>query len=160
MSFSAAVAFVLAREGSDLVQDPNDPGGLSRYGIALKRHPELTADDIRTMTPDRARAIYSANYWQAIAGDELPERLQLPMLDCAVVQGSEAARELLQRALYLPLVDGKLGPGTLGAARRADPVSLLASFTQLRIARFEESSEYPRYGAGWTRRAVLAALSA
>ena len=56
--FQLALAFTLKQEGG-LVDNPADPGGLTNYGIALNVHPELTADDIRTMTPERAAAIQS-----------------------------------------------------------------------------------------------------
>lgn len=159
MSFPRAVAFVLAREGAELVNDPADPGQLSRYGIALARHPNLTADDIRAMTPERARAIYATDYWSRIAGDQLPEGLQLPMLDAAVLQGPETAIRCLQRALYLT-DDGVLGPATLGAARRADSHMTLARLTAERIERFAALPTFGRFGSGWTCRAVLAALDA
>jgi len=159
VSFSRAVAFVLKQEGSDLVQDPKDPGGLSRYGIALAKHPDLTAEDIRTMTPERAASLYSSQYWSPLRADELPEYLQLPMLDAAVNVGPQTAIRLLQAALYLS-ADGLIGPGTLGAARRADPHTTLCSLTSERIAHYNGLPGWPIFGRGWTRRAVLAALEA
>lgn len=159
MSFERAVAFVLRQEGG-LHDDPTDPGGLTNFGIALARHPELTAADIRAMTPERARAIYSAQYWSAIHGDELPERLQLPMLDASVVQGPPHACRFLQGALYVLPLDGILGPATLGAARRADPLTTLARFSSERIQHFATLPTFARFGAGWITRAVRAALEA
>lgn len=157
MSFEHAVAFVLRQEGG-LHDDPSDPGGLTAYGIALARHPELTADDIRRMTPEGARAIYAAQYWPAVHGDELPEYLQLPMLDAAVVQGPPHACRFLQAALYVMPLDGILGPATLGSVRRADPMTTLSAFTAERIAHLVSLPDYARFGKGWIRRAVRAAL--
>lgn len=159
MSFATAVAFVLAREGGELVSDPNDPGGLSRYGIALRRHPELSAADIRAMTAERARAIYAGSYWSAVKGDELPEHLQLPMLDAAVNMGPGSAIKALQRALYLS-ADGLLGPQTLKAAATADARATLAGLTSERIAHYSALQGWQTFGRGWTKRAVLAALEA
>lgn len=158
MSFQRAVAFVLAHESGELTENASDPGGLTRWGIALARHPELTAADIRAMTPERAAAIYSAQYWGAIHGDELPEYLQLPMLDAAVVQGPPHACRFLQAALYVMPLDGILGPATLGSVRRADPMTTLSAFTAERIAHLVSLPDYARFGKGWIRRAVRAAL--
>lgn len=159
MSFAHAVAFVLSCEGSELVQDAHDPGGLSRYGIALNRHPELTAVDIQNMTPDRASAIYAKDYWRPIQGDVLPEYLGLPLLDAAVNQGPGTAIKCLQRALYLT-ADGVIGAQTLNAAKVADPHTTLSGLTAERIALYAESPEWESFGKGWARRAVLAALEA
>ena len=159
MSFQRAVAFVLRQEGAELVNDPNDPGGLSRYGIALAKHPELTAADIREMTPERAATIYRTGYWAAIRGDDLPEWVQLPLLDAAVNQGPTPAIRALQRALYLP-ADGQVGPKTITALGAANPNATLAGFVAERIADYSALRTWARFGKGWARRAALAALEA
>ncbi|MGH8299473.1 MAG: glycosyl hydrolase 108 family protein, partial [Steroidobacteraceae bacterium] len=101
MSFDRAASFVLAREGGTLTDDPKDPGGLSRYGIALARHPELKADDIRAMTPERARAIYFSDYWMKVSGDQWPDAYSVSILDAAILQGPETAVRFAQAALYV-----------------------------------------------------------
>jgi len=156
MSLPAAVNFILQQEGSELVQNP----GLSRYGIDLSRHPELTAADIQNMTPTRAAIIYSGpQYAGAIHFEQLPPGIQLPMLDACVNQGPTAAIRCLQAALYVT-VDGVLGPQTLTAAQDADAHTLLARFTAQRVLAYTRDSTFAQDGAGWINRAVLAALEA
>ena len=159
MSFSHAVAFVLDRE-KGLVDDPADPGGLTNWGIALKRHPELTADEIRNMTQDQAAEIYHGpGYWGAIHGDELPEALELPMLDIAVLEGGTTAVRLLQTALHV-LADGRWGPQTAHAAAAADAPELIEELTAARIVSLAALPNWPHDGKGWTARAVRAAMEA
>ena len=158
MSFQRAVAFVLARETGTLTQDPNDPGGLTRWGIALARHPELTADDIRNMTPQRAADIYHGpQYWGAVKGDQLPERLQLPMLDTAVVEGPREAIRCLQRALFVR-DDGVLGPETLNAAARANADPVIQRFCAERIWTLSQLKTWSRDAVGWSARIVASAM--
>lgn len=157
MSFARAVAFVLAREAG-LVDDPQDPGGLSNHGIALRRHPELTADDIRNMTPARAAEIYHGQqYWGAIHGDELPDALQLPMLDTAVVEGPGTAIKCLQRALGLT-DDGVIGPVTLKTARVLVGKTLLEKFGAERIVEMSQCVNWPHDRRGWARRVIASCV--
>lgn len=159
MSQSAAIAFVLEQEGPQLVSDSNDPGGLSRFGVALKRHPELSAIDIENMSAQRAGGIYAAQYWPQIYGDDLASFIQLPMLDSCVNQGPGVAMLCLQRALHVPC-DGKFGPQTSAAVEHANPQNLLAAFTAQRLLSYSRDKDWASYGAGWAKRAVLAALNA
>lgn len=157
MSFAKAVAFVLDKERG-LVDDPQDPGGLTNYGIALKRHPELTADDIRTMTLSRASDIYLNQYWAPVQGPAWPNGVDLVMLDMCVNMGKEAAVECLQTALHID-IDGAIGPQTIRTAAQAAPIELIARITTARIQKYMRMAGWPHDGNGWTTRAVEAAIA-
>ena len=155
MSQSAAIAFVLSQEGGALVRNP----GLSRWGIDLSRHPELSEIDIENMTQATAGSIYAGpEYWGAIHGDQLPAFLQLPMLDACVNQGASAATKVLQHALGIT-ADGMWGPATAAAVARIAP-EFIAQFTAARVMAYTQDIGWADYGLGWTRRAVRAALEA
>lgn len=156
--FSKAVLWVIDQEGG-LHDDPKDPGGLTNFGIALKEHPELTADDIRHMTIGQAMDIYHAQYWIPLGGDALPVAAGFAGFDCAVNQGVPTAKLLIQQAAGVT-ADGVIGPETLNALRVRSPEDFLARFTAARIGHYSRLSTWPRYGDGWTHRAVLAALEA
>jgi lysozyme family protein len=159
MDFAQAVAFVLDKE-KGLVDDPQDPGGLTNWGIALNRHPELTAAQVRAMTPAQAATIYQGpQYWGAIKGDQLPEVLMLPMLDTAVLEGPTAAIHFLQRATRV-VIDGVLGPSTLAAANAASPTPLLAAFTAARLFDLASKPGWAHDGMGWAERAAEATIEA
>lgn len=156
MSFAKAVAFVLDREGG-LVDDPNDPGGLTNLGIALNRHPELTAEDIRTMSRSRAANIYFDQYWTPVQGAQWPSGVDLVMLDICVNMGPETATQCLQKALGID-VDGKIGPQTIRAAQAAKIPTLIAKLTSARINHYASLPGWAHDGHGWTARAVEAAI--
>ena len=122
------MAFVERWEGG-FVADPRDPGGATKYGISLRflrsLVPELgdvdgdgdiDADDILAITPERARALYKAHFWDPLDLDGLGAQLALPLFDTAVNMGHRRAVTVCQetaRDLGVPLaVDGAWGPRT------------------------------------------------
>lgn len=160
MSLSAAVAFVLAQETGATVSGGAGAGWVSKWGIDSRFHPELTLDQVRNLTEERAAIILGGpQYWDAVHGSELPDWLQLPMLDAGVNEGPAAAIKCLQRALYIT-VDGAFGPVTAKAVAAANPTTTLALFTAQRILAYTQDRTWVQDGEGWTKRAVLAALSA
>ena len=119
--FEQAVALILKHEGG-YVHDKNDPGGETNYGISKRAYP---AEDIKALTPERAKALYRRDYWDAIRGPELPFPVALVVFDMAVNAGVSAAVKLLQRSVGAT-VDGKIGPQTIAktAAKRAQDVAV------------------------------------
>lgn len=155
MSLQRAVAFVLTQEGGELVSGPD---GLSKFGISQANHPELSVDAIRDMTqPQAAQIIGGPQYWGACHGAELPDWIQLALLDACVNQGASAAMVCLQRALRVP-GDGKFGPQTKAAIYGASQNETLARFGAERVMSYARDKGWGEYGAGWTQRAVLAAV--
>ncbi len=126
---------IVAREGG-YVNDPDDPGGATKYGVTIhtmrRLGIDLTGDgrvteaDVRRLTPARARDIYVEHYFRRPGLDRLPEALQASVFDMQVNAGANAIR-ILQRLLARmgePLaVDGVLGPATLAAAARAAAIA-------------------------------------
>ena len=58
-NFPDCIAHVLAAEGG-LVNDPQDPGGVTKFGISQRAYPAL---DIRALSLDDAKAIYQRDNW-------------------------------------------------------------------------------------------------
>jgi lysozyme family protein len=145
-----------------LNDDPQDPGGLTNWGIALNAHPELTAEQLRVLDYAAAAAIYAAKYWAPVAGDDLPPALALVMLDGAVEHGDGEAVMLLQQAARFggADVDGRLGPKTrlrVGAFRLPD---LVADVMRLRLAHYQAQPNWAHDGVGWQRRLFRITLAA
>lgn len=157
MSLSAAVSFVLNQETGTVVEGP---GWVSKWGIDSRYHPELTQDQIRNLTQERAAIILGGpQYWDAVHGGELPDYLQLPMLDAGVNEGPSAAIRCLQHAMQIT-ADGLWGPETAAAVKTANPTTTLAYFTAARIAAYATDSGWATDGVGWTKRACLAQAEA
>lgn len=155
MSFDAAFDMVIGHEGG-LVDNPADPGGLTKYGISQRAYP---GEDIRNLTLERAKELYRRDYWTSIKGDQLPQALALCLFDMAVNAGVSQAVRTLQKAIDVP-VDGILGPGTLGKAL-AMPEHILVAYMQAeRILFLVSLPTFRDFGRGWTRRVVSTAIEA
>ena len=124
---------IVAREGG-YVNDPDDPGGATNFGVTIGTMRRLGLDldgdgdvdvaDVKLMSAERAAQIFLDHYYRAPKIDRLPESVQPPVFDMYVNSGS-AAVKILQRVLQDPYgeaiaVDGVIGPMTIGAAHRAD----------------------------------------
>lgn len=102
---------MMAETGGDpnggYTNDPADPGGETRWGVAKKSHPSL---DIKNLTLEQAKDIYRNEYWNRIRGDDLELPVALVMYEQQVNQGG--AVKTLQKALGVS-ADGVFGPKTL-----------------------------------------------
>lgn len=145
--FDLCVRAVLLEEGG-LFEHPQDPGGLTRYGISQRAYPHL---DIRALTMDDAIAIYRRDYWNPIHGTVLPPSLALLVFDCAVNQGTGTAVKLLQKVVGAK-IDGAIGPETLAAVRVFPLPGLLIDFCAERALRYEFNRNEETFGRGWYRR--------
>jgi lysozyme family protein len=151
-SFSFAFAKVVSVEGG-YVNDPQDPGGVTKYGISQRAYPDV---DIKNLALDQAKSIYRRDYWDAIHGDELPDPLSHFVFDAAVNQGVATAISMMQTALCVD-VDGKIGANTLAAARASDN-GVCARFMTLRAMRYMHTSNFDRFGSGWFNRLFIMAM--
>lgn len=88
--FQPAVELVLIHEGG-YVNNPEDPGGETNFGIAKRWHPEL---DIKNLTKEQAAEIYQKAYWAPFMEQEPDQRVGNCALDCAVNQGPPVSKQL------------------------------------------------------------------
>ena len=146
-TFPDCIAHVLAAEGG-LVNNPKDPGGVTKFGISQRSYPAL---DIRALSLDEAKAIYQRDYWDKIQGENLPAGLDLLLLDHAVNAGPARAVRLLQHLVGVP-EDGLMGPVTLAGVAIADPQDLIARYSELRLDFYRDLPTWRHFGAGWSRR--------
>ena len=121
---------IVAREGG-FVNDPDDPGGATNFGVTIhtmrRLGLDLTGDgvvnvaDVRALSRDQAVDIFLTHYYQRPRIDLLPEPLRASVFDMYVNAGGNAVK-ILQRLLREfgePVtVDGALGPNTAAAAAR------------------------------------------
>ena len=151
-AFDRAFLMVLRHEGP-YINDSRDPGGETQFGISKRAYPNV---DIAKLTEAEASAIYRRDYWDAIKGDKLPEKIAIAMFDTAVNMGVDKAIRLLQASLRIKQ-DGMMGPVTLGMVGKPDT---LARFTAQRVLAYTGMRNFDLYGAGWITRAVTTALEA
>ncbi|PRY25920.1 putative peptidoglycan binding protein [Aliiruegeria haliotis] len=122
---------IVAREGG-YVNDPDDPGGATKYGVTIGTMKRLgldldgdgriTSRDVRRLDRKQATGIFIEHYFRRPRIDDLPIVLQSSVFDMYVNSGRNAVR-ILQRLLnemgQNVSVDGVIGPQTVGAAARA-----------------------------------------
>lgn len=93
------------------VNDPDDAGGETKYGIAKNYNPGV---DIKNLTLQSAKKIYESKYWISSLAPKLPYPLSVIYFDAAINNGATPAAKFIQRALGV-LDDGQIGPKTLAA---------------------------------------------
>ena len=122
---------IIRREGG-YVNDPDDPGGATKYGVTLGTMKRLGLDinsdgrintrDVRALTQAQAAEIFKTQYFEAPKIGMLPAPLQPSVYDMYVNSGGNAVK-ILQRLLgefgFETLADGAIGPNTARMAELA-----------------------------------------
>ncbi len=89
--FLEFIPFVFKWEGG-YDNDPDDPGGETKYGIDKRSHP---GEDIRNLTKERATEIYWQCYWVANRCEAQPVGLGEAFFNACVNCGPGRAARLL-----------------------------------------------------------------
>ncbi|WP_170398604.1 holin-associated N-acetylmuramidase [Ruegeria arenilitoris] len=170
---------IVAREGG-FVDDPDDPGGATKYGVTIHTMRRLGLDlsgdgainsaDVRMLSKSQAVDIFVQHYFELPRLSLLPTILHPSVFDMYVNAGGQAVK-ILQRLLremgFGVTVDGIVGPKTARACENAadpDPVALRDAYGvarrnfYFRLADHRPASrKYARSRAGgkggWIRRA-------
>lgn len=170
---------IVTREGG-FVNDPDDPGGATNFGVTIHTMRRLgldltgdgrvSMDDVRALSRAQAVDIFIRHYYERPRINAMPEALQPSLFDMYVNAGSNAVK-ILQRLLadmgHALRIDGAIGPRSIAAARdaaRPDPVALRDAYAVARRNYYfricdarPASRKYARTRAGgkggWIRRA-------
>lgn len=86
------IPFVLDHEGGTYENDPDDPGGPTKWGIDHRSHPDV---DIKNLTKDEAIQIYYESYWQPNSCGDLETGLGESHMDGCVNCGAKRANRFL-----------------------------------------------------------------
>ena len=122
---------IVAREGG-YVNDPDDPGGATNFGVTigtmqslgmdLNRDGRIDAADVRALTRAQAEQIFVEHYFRKPRLAELPEPLQASVFDMYVNAGGNAVKilqRLVSRMGFRTADDGVVGPMTIAAVADA-----------------------------------------
>ena len=151
MNFDRAFELVIGHEGN-YVNDPNDPGGETKYGISKRSYPK---EDIKHLTLDRAKVIYFTDFWNKIP-PEVPEKLRFHVFDFAVNSGVAVSISYLQKLLGIA-DDGIVGPVTKAALKQINDRYVAYYAIQYNLNRLQfmmTLKNWPHHGKGWTRRII------
>lgn len=122
---------ILEREGG-YVNDPDDPGGATKFGVTVHTMRRLGLDldgdgavdgsDVRSLSKEQAKAIFIQEYFHAPGLSGLPGILHATVFDMQVNSGHNATRilqKLFRKMGFSCAVDGQIGPETRAVARQA-----------------------------------------
>lgn len=147
MTFDEAFERVIGHEG-ELVDNPADPGGLTKYGISQRAYPGV---DIKALTLDDAKRLYKRDYWDRAMADQYDGAIGFQLFDAAVNSGVSAAIKMLQRAVGVQ-DDGVVGARTVAAIRATPVARVLLGFNAERLEYMANAGGWPSFGKGWSRR--------
>ena len=154
VEFDDIIEVVLHHEGG-YVNDPDDPGGETNFGIAKRSHPDV---DIKNLTKDGAKEIYYQDYWVKNRVPQMPEDLKHIYFDMCVNQGRGRAVKILQRAANAKgadlKVDGGLGPKTIGSLKNVELERVRAYRIKYYADLVTRKPDLEKFYFGWFRRGL------
>lgn len=148
MDFDEAFDRLLGNEGG-YVNDPQDPGGETNWGISKRSYPTV---DIKNLTKEGAKAIYLRDFWEPLKLAQPAVRFQA--FDFAVNSGIQTAIRKLQVAVGVA-DDGHWGPISASALAKMDVNDVLMRYVAQRLRFWAKCSKVAVYGAGWMNRAAM-----
>lgn len=139
MSFDKIIQRLLDAEGG-FVDHPDDKGGPTNFGITQStlesyRGKPVTADDVRVLKVEDAKAIYKAKYWTPMGLDSVHhEHVRLVLFDQGVNRGTKTAviqmQSTLNRLGAKLTLDGVLGPVTAGKINSGRHLDICREYLQ------------------------------
>ena len=153
-TFNNIIEVVLQHEGG-YVNDPNDLGGETKYGITKRFYPSV---DIKNLTKGEAKKIYHTDYWRRAKCDEVPPQLRHIYFDGCVNVGIGRSIKILQRAAKNKgediEVDGKIGPNTLKAIFDLEVDRVRAFRIKYYVDLIIDKPNQERFYYGWVKRVL------
>ena len=154
--WDSAFDLLMLNEGN-YVNNPNDPGGATKYGISKTAYPDI---DIENLTLEQAKTIYKRDYWDRCKCSFIPDALSIALFDFAVNSGVKTAVKglqkcgtkraitYLQKAREIP-ADGIIGNQTIGACNREPTKKVLEKYMDLRLDFLMSLKNWKYFGNGW-----------
>ncbi len=168
-NLNAALDLIIRWEGSDINRSPREPGGISKYGISLQTYadyekklgnPPPTADDIANLTEPQARDFYSVTFLPAMRFNDLPNGVDVRLVDIAVNLGITGAINCLEMVLLQNLLTGVISDNLIKVLNSYDAKMVVFALSAAWISNkhtkpswFDDGTGHG-YGAGWTNRNI------
>ena len=159
----------LQEGGSKFTNDPDDPGGATKYGISLRflkgtgsdgdidNDGDIDINDIKSLDENLANELYKTYFWNKMNLNLINnDLLKLHLLSHGINAGTATAVKILQRILGLT-VDGKLGKVTAIAANAyKDQAKLVQGYASARKVYYDnivaKNPTLKKYIKGWYNR--------
>ena len=140
--------YAIPNEGG-YVNDPQDPGGETKFGIAKRYHPN---EDILNLTRERANAFLYKEIWNWNGINTLPPEIKGFVFDHGIRTSPQNAIETTHRALGIDPVGDIIGKTTLGKLKETDYNEFLRKYKELVHEQDKKRSGYGKFGKGWDNR--------
>ena len=127
-AYGAGIAGLIQREGG-LVNDPDDAGGLTNFGISQRSYPNL---DIASLTKDDAARIYQQDF-QSKLPPGLSPASQKVWMDASVLMGPTGAKKAF-------------------AGAQDYEVNTLLDLSRARLNQISNNPDKAKYKQGWNNR--------
>lgn len=159
LRFSSIVRWILSHEGG-YVNDPEDPGGETNFGISKRSYPTL---DIRALTIDKAAQIYYLEWWKPLMlhlvdDDGVAAKILDTCVNCGKAGGVGILRRTLIRRGHTGIKPtGAMEMQVVDCINKANIDKLLLTFCWEQVGYYiEKVIEAPfkvKYLRGWYKRA-------
>lgn len=153
--FKAVILHTLKWEGG-YVNDPDDAGGETKYGITKRQYPHI---DIKNLTKDQAVTLYKSDYWKSYHDKIKSYKIAGKLFDLSVNMGHRHPNRMLQRAVNQLggnlVVDGVLGPLSIAAINNCNEDELYIAFYNQAKTRYEKLARRgnnKKFLKGWMNR--------
>jgi lysozyme family protein len=147
MNFDIAFDRLIGNEGG-YVNNPSDPGGETKFGIAKRSYPQV---DIANLTMEGAKQIYLRDFWEPLG--DAPDAVKFQAFDFAVNSGIGTAIRKLQSAIGVA-DDGHWGPVSAAKLASMDVNDVLMRYIAQRLRFWAALSTWGSFGKGWALRAA------
>ena len=153
--FDKIFSFTIGKEG-DYVNDKDDPGGETGFGISKKTYPK---EDIKNITIERAKEIYYKDYWIISDCDKLISAgyplTAMALFDSSVNCGILTSKKFIQQYLNI-YIDGILGPKTMKEINLKKDFDLCNGILDKRenyyLQIISVNPKLSKFGKGWVNR--------
>ena len=160
----------LLQEEGGYVNDPDDEGGPTKYGVTLAEwiasggtdlngDGQINAEDIKLLTTNDAFSVAKKDYWDPIGGDSINNQSIADFIfDWGYNSGVKTASRYVQRVLgFNPVnVDGIIGPNTIAKINSANQQNLFDSLKSTRDSFYRaiatNKPDQAKFLKGWLER--------
>lgn len=164
-NFDVYFPTLLGFEGG-FVEDPDDRGGATKYGVTLEEwiregydkdgDGDIDKQDLKIISTADASKIAKKLYWDKVKGDEISSQSVAEFItDWAYNSGVSRAIKKTQTALDIT-ADGVIGPQTLKAINAAVPLTLFGYLKASREAFYraivDHDATQGKFLKGWLSR--------
>lgn len=135
------VPLILKWEGSRYTNDPDDPGGPTKYGVTLKTWKakgrdkdgdgDIDATDVKLLDPEDFKHILRVGYWDLWNADKIKSQSLANILVDWVYNSGMHGIKIPQRLLGVT-ADGEVGPKTIEALNAQHPETFFGMLWEAR----------------------------